>query len=146
MRSVTRQEIVDQARQYLGVPYLHQGRNRAGLDCIGLIVLVARDLGMDVQDRADYSVDPEPERLFAGLGQHLEEVPVEQAGPGDVVLFRVRTEPQHTGILSAGPDGDPHLIHSYSSPSVARVVETVISTWAERMVAAYRFPGLVVSE
>lgn len=129
------EHIIEVARTYMGVPYLHQGRNRAGLDCIGLIVCVARDLGMDVQDMDRYTTDPEPEKLMAGLAGHLQEIPIGEAAIGDVGLFRVKVIPQHTAILT-----DVGMIHAYSSPSANRVVEHGISNWAERMVAAYRFP------
>ena len=45
-------DIVDQARGYLGTPFLHQGRTRHGLDCVGLVIRVAHDLGL-----SDYDID-----------------------------------------------------------------------------------------
>lgn len=134
---MTRDEIIAAARSYLGVPYLHQGRSRSGIDCIGLIVRVARDLGLAVMDAPNYTRDPEPEKLLGGLAAHLIPVPPGEAQPGDVALFRIHQEPQHTAILTQ--DG---MIHSYASPSANRVVEHGMGNWRERMVAAYRFPGV----
>jgi cell wall-associated NlpC family hydrolase len=49
-----RTDIVAAARTYLGVPWRHQGRTRAGLDCAGLIVMVARDLALSDYDSTAY--------------------------------------------------------------------------------------------
>lgn len=52
---MTRDELfVDHARKYLGVPWRHQGRSRGGLDCVGLVVLAARDCGLDAPLAATY--------------------------------------------------------------------------------------------
>ena len=42
-----KEEII---RKYLGIPYLHKGRSLTNLDCYGLIVLVYRDLGIEIPD------------------------------------------------------------------------------------------------
>lgn len=46
--------FVAAARSYIGVPWKHQGRSRAGLDCIGLIILAGRDIGIAVPLVANY--------------------------------------------------------------------------------------------
>lgn len=38
--------IVEQARTWIGVPFLHQGRTRIGVDCLGLVIAVGQELGM----------------------------------------------------------------------------------------------------
>ena len=38
------------ARQFLGIPYRHGGRDRKGLDCLGLVHLFYRELGIKVPD------------------------------------------------------------------------------------------------
>ena len=35
---IKRREIVDAARNWVGVPYRHQGRTRNGIDCVGLLL------------------------------------------------------------------------------------------------------------
>ena len=47
------------ARNYLGVPFKHQGRNPSiGIDCIGLAQLAARDCGIVAPDWTDYARHP----------------------------------------------------------------------------------------
>lgn len=40
-------------KKYLGIPYKHQGRSLKGLDCWGLMMLIYKDLGLDVFDIHD---------------------------------------------------------------------------------------------
>ena len=42
--------VVAAARGWIGVPYLHQGRSRSGIDCIGLVLQVAREAGIGPAD------------------------------------------------------------------------------------------------
>lgn len=46
--------FVAAARGWIGVPSRHQGRSRGGVDCIGLVVMAARDCGYDVPMTANY--------------------------------------------------------------------------------------------
>jgi cell wall-associated NlpC family hydrolase len=121
--------LIAAARAYLGVPFVHQGRSRHGLDCIGLVVCAARDIGLTLADRTDYPRDPngllplEMARQFA---------PVESPQAGDILLMRFRGEPQHVAILAGAT-----LIHGYAS--IGRVVEHGMDAkWRRRIVAAYR--------
>ena len=40
----TSDEVVREARTWVGVPFRHQGRSRSGVDCGGIIVVVLREL------------------------------------------------------------------------------------------------------
>ena len=42
--------------KYIGIPYEHRGRTIEGLDCWGLVVMVYRDLGFELDDLNDYEV------------------------------------------------------------------------------------------
>lgn len=131
---MTRDEIVAAARSYLGTRYHHQGRNRAGIDCAGLIVCVARDLGVEVGDVAGYARTPDGDSLRRAVeGQAVR---VATAQPGDILLMRFDGDPQHLAIMT-----DYGMIHSYAQ--ARRVVEhRVDAEWAKRIVAAYQFPGV----
>lgn len=43
--------------KYLGIPYIHRGRNLSGLDCYGLIIAVYKDLGFDLFDMDNYDIN-----------------------------------------------------------------------------------------
>lgn len=131
----TREQIVAAARGYLGTPYRHQGRNRRGVDCAGLVVLVARDCGLPVLDMTGYARTPDG-TLVAQMAAQAVQIPCEWAQPGDLYLMRFQTEPQHLAIVT-----EHGIIHSYAG--ARKVVEHRIDEMlAARIVAAYAFRGV----
>lgn len=128
------------ARRYLGVPFLHQARNPArGLDCIGLLVLAARDAGLDLggHDRRNYGRDPAQgllqSHLQAAFGSPLA-APILQ--PDDVVAMRYDGPVRHVAIVGER-DGALTLIHTDSANK--RVVEHVLTPDHRRdILAVYR--------
>lgn len=142
--------IADAARRYAGVRFRHQGRHalgrQAGLDCLGLLMQVAQDIGLCSRvpphipltelDRPDYGLIPDGTALRRALDTHLE--PVAAPGKaGDIVLMRLDGNPQHLGIRSTLSGGREGLIHAFRQ--AGRVVEhQFASPWTEAVVAAYR--------
>jgi cell wall-associated NlpC family hydrolase len=131
----TRQQIIDAARSYKGCRYHHQGRTRAGIDCAGLLVCVARDVGISTEgDQTGYSRTPDGMSLKRALDDFG--VRVDTFQPGDFLLMRFDSQPQHIAIVT-----DVGIIHSYLS--ARRVVEHRLSDdWRARIVQAYAFPGV----
>lgn len=133
-----RHEILEVARGCLGTPFRHQGRVPGrGLDCVGLLIVIARRLEMPVLDRLDYDRRPahsqlEKQLILSGLS------PVEgHMGPGDVALFKIERAPQHVAVLGEKDT----MIHAYMQ--ARRVVEHRLDAlWQDRFVRAYRFPGV----
>lgn len=138
-----RPDVVQEARRWIGTPYRHQAAQLgSGCDCLGLVRGVWRTLyGSEPETPPPYTPDwSEPqgeERLWDAALRHLE--PADQAGVGDVVLFRLRNGAvaKHLGIQSMVGQA-PRLIHAYSGRGV---VESPLSPpWARRIVARFRFP------
>lgn len=134
----TRAQVLAEARRWLGTPFHHQGRLiGVGVDCVGLVVGVARALGIGVEDRCGYARLPDGASLAAELQRQLRPLPLGRAAPGDVLLLRIRRQPQHVGFLGEAAT----LIHAYSGAD--RVVETPLTGWWwQRVLTAYRFPGI----
>lgn len=132
---MTGADLIVQARALLGVPFRHQGRNRYGVDCIGLVVLAARACGLDVSaDRTDYPRDPVGALQPALLGRLSEVTAV--WWPGDVLLMRFGNEPQHVALWTGAG-----IIHAMARSG--RVVEHGLDAkWRRRVVAVYRFPEI----
>lgn len=135
---VTRAEIVAASRRYLGCNYHHQGRIAAGIDCIGLAIAVCRDLGLGDFDFQNYSREPDGRTLLMEIERHC--TPIGKYQPGDLLVFRLRSLPQHCGIVTDLPDG-LGLIHAYQT--IGKVAEhSLTDWWVERIVGAYRLPGV----
>jgi len=137
--------IVREARGWIGTPYVHQASCKgAGCDCLGLLRGVWRDvLGAEPEAvpayTADWSEVSGEERLWAAALRHLEQKPLVEAAPGDVLLFRMRRGgvAKHLGI-QGGIRCAPSFIHAYSGQGV---VESPFSTpWKRRVVARFAFP------
>ncbi len=140
-----RADIIDEARRWLGTPYVHQASVRgAGADCLGLLRGVWRAvIGHEPEAVPVYSMDwSEPqgeERMWAAARRHLIEKPSDAMATADVVLFRMRDRgvAKHLGIVSE-PGPEARFIHSYSGYGV---VESALSEpWRRRVVACFEFP------
>ena len=134
---MTADDILIAARSFLGTPFRHQGRIPGlALDCAGLVVSVAKEIGADYIDRPGYSRNPSGGLLESALDDQpcLERVTDRQ--PGDVLLMRFSGEPQHLAIFTG-----ENIIHSYES--VGKVCEhRMADVWAVRIVRVYRFKGV----
>lgn len=143
--TIHRQDIVAEARSWLGTPYVHQASTKgAGTDCLGLLRGVWRAvIGQEPEAVPVYSLDwSEPqgeERMWAAARRHLVEKPAADFAIADVLLFRMRdgSVAKHLGIVSvAGPE--PRFIHAYSGHGV---VENALSgPWRRRVVSCFEFP------
>ena len=143
--TIHRQDVVDEARTWLGTPYVHQASVKgAGTDCLGLLRGVWRALvGREPEAVPVYSMDwSEPqgeERMWAAARRHLVEKSIADLTAGDVLLFRMRDSgvAKHLGIVSGAGDV-PRFIHAYSGYGV--VENTLSEPWRRRVVACFEFP------
>ena len=135
------QKIIITARSWVGTRFHHQGRKKGiGVDCIGLIVGVAKELRYKVIDQADYQREPKDGELQAALEKYLIK---SELKPGCIALFKLEKEPQHVGIISDYGKGELGLIHAYLQ--VRKVVEHNLDiTWRKRIVGTYEFPPRVL--
>lgn len=136
----SRKDIVDHARSLLGVPFKHQGRNALGMDCVGVLIDLAKYLQLDYPGtKQRYNFNPQTYSIRAELEKYLVPVPLENMQPGDVVIMCILGNEPHVGIL-AEHDGDLTLIHSYQT--VGKIVEHRLDAkWLRRIVGAYSIPG-----
>jgi hypothetical protein len=67
-------------------------------------------------------------------------IPIVQALPGDLLIFREQHFPCHVGILSER-GGQTTIIHAHATRRMV-IEEPMISVWAEKRVAAVRLPGV----
>lgn len=137
--------IVDEARGWIGTPYVHQASCKgAGTDCLGLLRGVWRAvLGPEPERIPAYTADwAEPGReevLLRAALRWLQPVAAGAEAPGDVLLFRMRlgSVAKHLGIAgSIRPR--PSFIHAYTGYGV---IESPLSEpWARRVVGRFELP------
>jgi cell wall-associated NlpC family hydrolase len=137
---VTGAAIVAAARGWLGTPWVHQGRSKGqGVDCAGLVIGVAHELGLSTFDVTGYSRQPDGSSLQGYCDAHLDQVLV--ARPGDVALMRFADEPQHLAIFGDYVHGGLSLVHAYMRAR-AVVEHGLDDLWRSRVLAVYRFKGV----
>jgi len=141
----TSQIIVQTAQKWIGTPYIHQASLiGVGTDCLGLVRGVWRELyGGEPQHVPPYSADwgevGQGDPLLTAARSSLEEHVCSQAIPGDVLIFRMRSDAcaKHCAFLS----NNNRMIHAYSNHAVCEVAFT--PAWKRRLAAVFRFPNIL---
>lgn len=136
-------DVIAAARHYLGAPYMHQGRTPFvsnphavhGIDCIGLVILVAHDLSLSDFDIDGYGRVPSGRMMERLLREHCTELRPHDAGYGDLLHIAYRDEPHHLAFKT-----DIGMLHADNRFGV---VEHVIDRrLLHKVRGAYRLPGL----
>jgi len=150
---MTPQEITACARTYVGSPWRHQGRLKGkAVDCIGLIVGVAKELGFtEALFNEPYGPTPDGHRLAREFEARCDIMwkpdPLEPmiVNPndfqeGDIALMAWKTYPMHCAFLARGNE-TWNIIHSFAQ--IGRVCEHGYDdVWLARTKAVYRFKGM----
>lgn len=134
-----REDIVTEAREWQGVPFLHQGRSRSGVDCVGLVQKVGDRFSVHYVDLMGYARAPANLTFLRHLRQFLKPYPIKGIRTGIVGVFRQSRFPCHIGIFSV-KDNVPSLIHSRADRH--KVVEEPYDPEMFHLVELLAFPGL----
>jgi hypothetical protein len=138
--------VVLAARGWLGTPFHASARIRGvGVDCAGLVIGVARELGLVAPDFdvPPYLQRPDGKTLIAWCEQYMTRVT--QPREGDVAVTLIDEYPQHLGILAPYRHGGFSIIHACNAASCTppRVIETRLMLHrANQLVSVYRLPGV----
>lgn len=123
---------------YVGIPYRHGGRDRTGLDCLGLVHSFYNAVDINVPDGDGEAYAPrwwvdDPTRYLRGILVHGSPV-CGDLRPLDFVYFRMAGDAvTHGGIMVDAQ----RFIHVLEGRSV--MVSRLASWWRRRFAGARRF-------
>jgi cell wall-associated NlpC family hydrolase len=131
--------LIAAARTYIGIPWLHQGRNRQGVDCVGLLICAMADIGIEIPDMQGYRRAPDPEVFVGHI--HANSLPEKFPFPGTLGVFRDGSQPCHVGIFATMYD-QMSLIHAAAGPERVKE-ELFIHDLPGNLISIRRFKGLI---
>lgn len=138
----SRDDVVELARSYLGVKWMHQGRTRLGIDCAGLVIEVGNEL--ELLDNFKFNEYPRKaisNAFLKAFRENMDRVTFQEAKIGDVMLFRDSQFPCHCGILG-WKNNEMTFVHAHALSK--QVVEDALADgdWLDRKVAVFRYRGI----
>ena len=140
--SNTRSRIVEEARTFVGTKWKHMGRTKTGIDCVGLVIVVGRNLGLhDYPDDVAYtrqSVGSDLLKPFIKYGERVSNL--NDLKDGDILIMKDAFFPHHVGLLASNGDMKT-LIHACVHRG--KVVEDTLEEFRwKKVMTAFKFKGL----
>lgn len=143
-------DVTKEFRSWVGVPWIHQGRNRHGIDCAGLIVCALGNLKLLPERFEDpRAYGREPQAQMAKIVERFCDLSSGLTLEGSLVL--VRWKPDQEASHLAYCTGR-NLIHAYSrmvgrGPTGPRQAGRVVEhrygePWLRQTCGVYLIPGV----
>ena len=119
----SRSAIVTEATSWVGTPFQHQGRTKGphgGVDCVGLIIGVSKNLGYYPQD------------VPQGLAKAL---------PGDILMFATNQAGQGTHLAWAVMlNGRLSMLHVMTTQGATVCMHRIAPPWTSKYLTTYTLP------
>lgn len=137
----TAADVLREAHAWVGTPYVHQGRSRHGVDCIGFVICVraaVEPLPPLFSETRNYARAPKNGLLLERVTHWC--TPLTAVEDGCLVLIKwpLSAVPSHVGIYGAG-----NILHAYQR--VGRVIETGYRAhWLRDTHSFWRLPGMAI--
>lgn len=131
------ERIVEQAKTWLGVRFRHMGRNRNGVDCIGLVIKVAHELGLTDYDTSCYARRPDFGFMRKEFKREMRLIDRRDAQSGDVLVSFPDDGRAHCGILEVDEAGRRWIIHSYEP--IGQVIREPLRDVRLKFLYAFRY-------
>lgn len=133
-----------------GIRFLHQGRSREGVDCVGLLYVMLTELEYPaIIDVEAYRRSPPASVIYETMRANFDEIPVNEVGLGDIYLMRIPggAKVKHASVVVNDKrdifEGiEPQIVHAYELGTKAVVVDA-LETWRPWCVYGFRLKGLV---
>lgn len=144
---ITRQKIIETAEKYIGYSFRHQARGQANsVDCVGLLVCVARDLNYpNIVDATDYRRVPSASVIRQTLLMNCDEITLSEMKIGDIFLMRLGgLKPRHAAIFANDKTDiekgiSPSIIHASASGVRIEPLSNFPQSW---FVSGFRMRGV----
>lgn len=138
---MTGYDVAEAARRMLGTPWMHQGRMPGvALDCAGMVICVARELGIVAPDYDVNGYSRVPDGSMLTICDRML-TPAPEPVIGCVLALEIYKDPQHLGIVGQYRHGGLSIIHAASK--AGRVIETrLMFATNQRLRGVYLFPGI----
>lgn len=139
-----RNNIVAEARTWINVPWVHQGRTRSGIDCAGIPIKVAAALGISLYDTTTYPRRPNSIQFLRHFRKaECRRKQLRDKLPGDILLFKFDSFPCHSAILTL-KYGAWHVLHAYAlrKKVVEEPLDQLLEHAAEKLTHCLAFPGV----
>lgn len=120
-RSFSRYNVVEQAEQFLGMPYQKDGKHPStGFDCSGFVAYVFNYYGQQLKGGSK-------DIAQKGITKSLVDLEI-----GDLVFFGEHHKITHVGIVSAKNHQGIEMIHSSSSNGITREMLNHSPYWQKK--------------
>lgn len=123
----TNEQVVEKAKEFVGVPYRFGGNTPSGFDCSGFIVYVFDQFGIELP------------RTSAGQFEYGTSVEKSDLQPGDLVFFK---NTYKAGISHAGIYVGNNKFISATSSSGVQIVSLSNTYWGPRYAGAKRLSSV----
>lgn len=134
----SRQDIINEARSWIGTPFHHQGRLKGhGCDCLGLVIQVLNAVTkQNYPDNTTYGHMEDVGFLLTEMRKYLIQIPPNQGKIGDIIVFEWDRHP-HLGFLS-----DNGIIHAYSQAGRKVQEHTITQDLKDRICGVFKIPDI----
>jgi len=139
--SELQQRIVEEARSWKQTPFQHQGQIKGlGVDCAHFVALVARDAGIEVEIPHNYKPREDGTVMLKLLNEHMEIVPTEEVGAGDVLALcdealREPDIPRHLAFVTEVTPKTIFIVHASEKGVLEHRTD---SHWRRRIHSVWR--------
>lgn len=135
-------ELIARAKDYIGTRWKHQGRSEpggSGIDCAGLCIRVAQELGVSTFETRNYSKRANP-REFRRAMFEWGCTTVLEPGNGDLLRMASDTQTVHIGFYERDTRGVEWIIHSLAPARKVVREEITREMWRDVIREIMRLP------
>lgn len=132
---ITKDAFIAELRRHIGTRFKHQGRDHFGLDCAGLVVYSAKNLGHEIEDYLAYTRIPDSKVFFEYISRSADRVALDDRRMGNLLIFEFDSNPQHVAVITQSEPA--YIIHAAATNR--KVVEHRLDErWGAKIKAVFR--------